>query len=141
MNEHESMWRRFKRLRHETEPSDHNSLMPQPGLPVRASFRLLHNDSIIGTLTEAEDGIWTFRYSEEFQKHPKFRTITEFPELGKIYVSSELWPFFMMRIPSLRQASIKATIEKENIDERDEAKLLKRFGRRTVANPFELVST
>jgi HipA-like protein len=103
-------------------------------------FSLCHKKSLIGTLL-FKDGRWVFQYSDQFKTHPTLRTITEFPDLSKTYESSELWPFFLMRIPSLRQTSIKEIVEREHIDEHDEVKLLKRFGRRTVANPFELVSS
>jgi HipA-like protein len=105
-----------------------------------AHFSLCHKETLIGTLA-LKGGRWTFRYSDEFKAHPTLRTITEFPDVSKTYVSSELWPFFLMRIPSLRQTSIKEIVEREHISEHDEAKLLQRFGRRTVANPFELVAS
>jgi HipA-like protein len=103
--------------------------------PIR--FSLLYDRTTIGELTY--DGReWTFVYTDAFRES-RLRPITEFPDETKVYKSAELWPFFLMRIPSLRRAYIKDIVSREHIDEADEALLLKRFGRRTVANPFELI--
>jgi hypothetical protein len=48
-------------------------------------------------------------------------------------------PFFATRIPSLKRAEVKEVIADESIDERDQIQLLRRFGKRTIANPFVLV--
>ena len=42
------------------------------------------------------------------------------------------------RIPGLKQPAIKEILEKESIDKENEAALLVRFGRKTIANPYEL---
>jgi HipA-like protein len=111
-----------------------NSPLPSRG-PIR--FHLFYEHMKIGELCYA-GGSWTFEYSDSFRKS-KLRTITEFPDRDKKYSSNELWPFFLMRIPSSRRDSIKRIMAKEQVDEHDEARLLDLFGRRTVANPFELI--
>jgi len=63
-----------------------------------------------------------------------------FPDVHKTYETSELWPFFKMRVPSLKQPSIRAIVGRERIDEHNQVELLRRFGRRTITNPFELIS-
>lgn len=102
-------------------------------------FVLRYRNVDIGWLS-LKDGEWTFRYADAFSRFPKsLRTITEFPDISKTYHSSDLWPFFAVRIPSLRQASVKKILESEQIDATDKARLLARFGRRAVSSPFELV--
>ena len=86
------------------------------------------------------DNKWTFRYTEEFKKAEDYRPLVDFPDINKVYESVELWPFFAMRIPSLKQAAIKQIIERDEIDEKDAAEMLQRFGRRSVANPYVLVA-
>jgi HipA-like protein len=98
-------------------------------------FLLTYNDLLVGTLT-AEKGRWEFKYSDEFKKNEELRPIVEFADVNKVYENQELWQFFASRIPSFEQAEIKAIIRRENIN--DEVSLLKRFGRRTINNPFEL---
>jgi hypothetical protein len=49
-----------------------------------------------------------------------------------------LWQFFAMRIPSLEQPEIEEILEREHIEELNSIRLLERFGKRTIANPFEL---
>ena len=62
------------------------------------------------------------------------------PDLDKVYKKETLWPFFLVRIPGLKQPAIKEIIEKENIDSQNEAALLKRFGKHSISNPYELIS-
>ena len=103
----------------------------------KVEFRLLHGKHLIGALTY-DDGIWIFRYSEEFKQRQDLRPIIQFPDKGRVYESDELWPFFGMRIPSLKQPGVEKVVESEHIDPTDRVELLKRFGRRTISNPYEL---
>lgn len=91
----------------------------------------------IGTLS-TNSGVWHFQYSESFKKQNTFNSIPGFPDLNKIYKSELLWPFFKTRIPGLGQPKVKAILNKEHIDEKNESALLKRFGRKTIANPYIL---
>ena len=103
-------------------------------------FGLFHDNLCIGTLSfDGEQ--WVFLYSSAFRKQKNLRPLIEFPNVEKIYQTDDLWPFFELRIPSLRQPSVASAIEAEQIDPNDEAALLKRFGRRTITNPFELVAS
>jgi len=103
---------------------------------VTATFLLKYDDLLIGTLT-AKDGLWQFEYSEEFAQSD-LRPIIEFPQVGETYQSRDLWQFFAMRIPSPEQPEVEEIIRREHIEEDDAVSLLKRFGGRTIANPFEL---
>lgn len=100
-------------------------------------FKLLLGDLEVGTLS-LKNGIWTFKYSDEFKKQNKIKPIPDFPNIDKVYTSEDLYPFFIQRIPGLGQQKVKETLRKEKIDEHNEAALLKRFGRLTITNPFEL---
>ena len=104
----------------------------------KAKFSLLVDGIVVGYLS-ANDGEWYFNYSEEFKKQNDYKLITGFSEIGKVYKSEELWPFFQIRIPGLKQPAVMETLEKEKIDKDDEVQLLKRFGQKTIANPYELV--
>jgi HipA-like protein len=104
---------------------------------VRAKFFLKYDDLLVGTLSVL-DGVWFFEYSDEFRQSNLLRPIVEFPDVGKTYESTELWQFFASRIPSPEQAEVEEILRREHIQEDDAVSLLKRFGRRTVANPFHL---
>ncbi len=82
--------------------------------------------------------MWYFEYADTFRKQPDVRPMTDFPNIDKVYTSDDLWPFFAVRIPGLGQPSVVRVLEKEQIDSGNEIELLKRFGKMTVANPFEL---
>lgn len=101
---------------------------------------LLKLDGIeIGTL-HCEHGEWVFSYSKEFKETYKdeYNRIIGFPELDKVYKGYNLWPFFKIRIPGLKQPAVKEILAKEKIDEHNEVALLRRFGRKTIANSYEL---
>jgi len=104
---------------------------------VRATFLLKFDDLLVGTLS-VRGGEWSFEYSDEFRKTDLLRPIVEFPDVHAKYTSKELWQFFASRIPSSEQTEVEKILQREHIEEDDAVTLLKRFGRRTVANPFHL---
>ena len=108
----------------------------QAPLGVRAEFHLTYDHLLVGTLS-VQDGVWRFKYSDEF-KRSDLRPLVEFPDVDQVYEREDLWQFFAMRIPSPEQPEVEEIIRQEHIDEGDAVSLLKRFGRRTIANPFQL---
>lgn len=81
---------------------------------------------------------WYFEYSEAFKKQTKVLPIMDFPNVDRKYVSTDLWPFFALRIPSAAQLAVQEFLRERHLDNADEVTMLKKFGRRSVANPFEL---
>lgn len=104
---------------------------------VQAEFLLFLDKLLVGKLSVVE-GRWQFKYSDEFKLKTELRPLVEFPDLDKVYENDELWQFFASRIPSTEQPDVEMVLEKENIAEDDVIALLKRFGKRTITNPFEL---
>jgi HipA-like protein len=102
-----------------------------------ATFLLKYKSLTVGTLSVNSE-VWTFEYSEEFQNQDDLRPILELPDVKKVHKSKDLWQFFAMRIPSLEQPAIGEILKNEHIEEGDAVKLLKRFGKRTIANPYDL---
>ncbi len=101
-------------------------------------FQLKFEEITIGEL-KFENGEWIFEYSNEFKNHKnEYNHIAGFSNLDRIYKSDELWPFFQSRIPGLKQPSVKEIIKKEHIDSSNKVELLKRFGKESINNPFEL---
>lgn len=96
----------------------------------------IHN-LIIGYLSFYNNE-FVFKYSKDFKNQNKYNKIIGFPNLNKIYKSKELFPFFVVRIPGLKQPVIKEIIEKENIDVNNKMELLKRFGYQCITNPYIL---
>lgn len=104
-----------------------------------AKFILKVDDLRIGIL-HCEKGEWYFKYTDEFKEHSdEYNRIVGFPDLNKIYTSETLWPFFQIRIPGLKQPAIQEILKKESIDKGNEVALLKRFGHKSISNPYELV--
>jgi len=103
------------------------------------NFTLKFKDLEIGYLT-VEEGMWVFRYSDEFKSQEKYARLTGFSDLSKVYKAKVLWPFFKIRIPGLKQPMIRDIIEEENLDASNEVQLLKRFGRESMSNPYILES-
>ncbi len=104
---------------------------------VQAVFSLFLGNLLVGKLSVI-DGHWQFVYSEEFKLRDDLRPLVEFPNLDKVYENQQLWQFFASRIPSMEQPDVELVLENENIAEDDVVALLKRFGKRTITNPFEL---
>jgi len=127
----------LKHLKKYLIPSTHRKMKVQGDR--EASFRLMLDNLEIGTL-DYNAGKWLYQYSDEFKSSAKIRPLAGFPELNKIYISEELWPFFTSRIPSLSRERVRKVIDEEGIKENDLLALLDRFGRRTITNPFELLS-
>jgi HipA-like protein len=92
---------------------------------------------LVGTLSVA-DSFLEFEYSSDFKKQDELRPLVDFPDIFKVYESKELWQFVVMRIPSPEQAEVEEILKREHIREDDAVSLLKRFGERTIANPFRL---
>ena len=103
-----------------------------------ASFVLSIDNIEVGIL-KCHSGKWSFKYSPPFKnKIHEYQKIIGFSDLEKLYQSNSLWPFFRTRIPGLKQPAIKEIIERENINKENELELLKRFGKKTITNPYIL---
>lgn len=100
-------------------------------------FQLTYKDLKVGTLC-LHSGTWTFKYSEEFKNQDQIKPLVDFPDVEREYCSDELQPFFAHRIPGLGQPKIQKIIKAEQIDAQNEAKLLERFGKVSITNPFQL---
>lgn len=104
---------------------------------VKAEFSLYLENLVVGTL-KVVDSKWQFEYSDEFKLKSDLRPIVEFPDLDKVYENEELWQFFASRIPSMEQPDVERAMLKDDIEDDDVIGLLRRFGKRTITNPFEL---
>jgi len=111
-----------------------------PAAESELCFRVFFNKLEIGALTRDLDE-WVFRYADEFRAQDKVKPIVDFPNVEKEYRNAQLWPFFLLRIPSPTQPAVRYHLEKHRLnqlEEVDEGTLLREFGRWSVANPFEL---
>lgn len=93
----------------------------------KATFSLKFKDIIIGKLW-LEYGICHFKYNNSYESNADFSTLIDFSNKQKRYKSEELWPFFVHRIPALKQPVIQEILKIEHIDPTDEVSLLRRFG-------------
>lgn len=100
-------------------------------------FELRYKELIIGTL-ELNEGKWIYKYSEAFKQQEKIKPLPDFPKLDKVYMNEELYPFFLIRIPSLKQPKVQKEIKENQLDSSNAVELLKHFGRKSIANPFDL---
>lgn len=103
-----------------------------------SAFRVVLGALEIGVLRADKDE-WFFTYSDEFRAQREIQPIVNFPTADREYRSQSLWPFFALRIPSLKQPAVREFIENMPADKVDEGLLLKEFGTRSIANPFRLV--
>lgn len=106
----------------------------------QAHFILKYKKLTIAYLSRLDDK-WVFQYSDEFKNQHKISILLNFPAKDQKYEASCLWPFFAHRIPGLGQPQIQKIIKDEKLNPKNEIELLRRFGRRSITNPFELVAT
>ena len=95
-------------------------------------FHLKYKDLNIGNLSFV-DGYWIFEYSENFKVQNRISPLINFPQKDKIYKSKDLWPFFASRVPSNAQL-----MNQLDGTETDLIAMLKKYGRHSITNPFEL---
>lgn len=101
-------------------------------------FLLKFENLLIGELSYKENE-WQFKYSDEFKEvKDKYNHIAGFSNLNKVYRNEDLWPFFQSRIPGLKQPAVKEILKLEHIDASNKFELLKRFGKESINNPYEL---
>jgi hypothetical protein len=108
----------------------------------RIVFRLIYKNDEIGTL-EFSGEKWFFAYSDWFKSQSVLEPFANFPDVNHEYVSNDLPPFFESRLPGTSQPQVEAflrLIEREKTINEGQKKvaLLKKFGRHTITNPFEL---
>lgn len=104
----------------------------------QATFELKIDNITVGRL-HCEHGVWEFKYTDEFKQHAtEYNRIVGFSDLDKVYQNETLWPFFQTRIPGLKQPAVQEILQKEKIDQANEVELLKRFGEKTISNPYRL---
>jgi HipA-like protein len=101
------------------------------------AFHLMYGSKLIGVLSY-ENKKWKFAYSYDFKADANVKPIMDFPDISKIYISEQLWPFFALRIPSLNQPYQIKKIRKAKIAKDDAVGLLKIFGSHTITNPYRL---
>lgn len=109
----------------------------------QAAFVLRYGSLEVGSL-RLRGGEWEFEYSSPFRAQVKEPTgvqpLLEFPDIHRTYKSTELWPFFLARIPSAAQPQVREEIARQGLDATSAAQLLKAFGERSIANPFLLLA-
>jgi HipA-like protein len=130
------MFKKIAKILWHTEGME-NRLVPDD---IQFQFVLSYSKLVIGHLS-VDQGKWTFEYTEDFKKQGEILPLSNFPNKGLVYSSEELWPFFASRIPSAAQLERKAKITFSEIQERNEVNLLRKYGQRTITNPFVLQAT
>lgn len=103
-----------------------------------ATFKVKIYQEVIGFLRADGQGGWEFQYTEAFSQQSKFMPLVDFPNKSKTYQSDVLWPFFLSRIPGLKQPGIQKILKDNQLSENDTVGLLKRFGRQSIQNPYLL---
>lgn len=97
-----------------------------------AAFNVYLGKLLVGTLRYS-DRMWYFSYSDEFKEQTRVLPLSNFLSKDKEYNARELWPIFASRIPSNAQLQINKKKPQEDI-----VTLLRKFGQRTITNPYEL---
>lgn len=116
----------FKLFWHDSEKTNLAAIEGSHG-----KFDLTLGKLLVGVLTYANEE-WTFAYSDDFKKQKEYSPLMNFPNVEKTYKSSQLWPFFVSRLPGNSQ------LKETNESEKDIISLLKKYGKHVITNPFVL---
>ncbi|HEU4346846.1 MAG TPA: HipA N-terminal domain-containing protein, partial [Actinoplanes sp.] len=81
----------------------------------------------VGALVQMDDGTYTFRYLRRAIDLPEFHPLASFPDLHRIYRSTELPPFFGNRVMSARRPDFAEHVRAMSLDIAD-------------ATPFEVLA-
>jgi len=122
-----SLYRRFNWLQNINEPSNTD----------KVSFELKLGSLHVGTLSR-EGQEWVFAYTEAFGRQRQVAPLVDFPMVGRVYRSEDLWPFFALRIPSTTQASVQAFLREQGETKARAVEMIQKFGRRSISNPLVL---
>ena len=128
---------RFRTLVRQLLRSTHEDAMTCADDPREGAFRLMLGNLHVGTL-ERRDHVWHFAYTDAFRARTDLRAIANFPDVARTYESETLWPFFALRIPNVDSEAVRRVAEHDRVDVTSEVEMLRRFGRKTIANPFAL---
>jgi HipA-like protein len=104
-----------------------------------ATFCLFFESLLIGTLT-LKAGVWEFGYSSDFKSQDKLLPLVNFPKKERVYQSTELFPFFALRIPGEGQLKAKG-LDIKSQEYSNPVNLLEMFGVKNIANPYVLEKT
>jgi hypothetical protein len=94
---------------------------------------------IVGQLSKNSQ--YEFSYGHEVKQAIKngFELLIPFEEIDKIYKSDTLFPTFSSRLPDRKRRGIERILEKYDLREFDEYKLLKRSGARLPIDSLEFI--
>lgn len=96
----------------------------------------------IGALSELSDGRYAFAYADDARAAADFYPLTQFPDLGRTYVSTRLPAFFVNRLMSRKRDSFPDYLRYLGIDSADldtPMELLARTGGPRETDTFHLV--
>lgn len=113
-------------LRRKAKPQDKNFVLV-----------LQYKETPIGRLW-LEGGEYCFQYDTAFES-TALNKLPDFPEIRKIYKSPVLFPFFEMRIPSLKRGDIVTELARVGLSaDATDMEMLSKFGGKTTSDPYVL---
>ena len=91
---------------------------------LRLYVRELDGDLILVGAVRREGAELVFEYDDSYVTRPDARPISAFPELGTVYRSHRLWPFFTVRMPPLDRQDVEVLEAVQRLDASDDLELL-----------------
>lgn len=98
---------------------------------------LKYEDKTIGRLS-FEDGSYNFNYDPNF-KATNLAPLVDFPDVDKAYRSPVLFPFFQVRIPSLKRGDLGEIVKRLHLENNPtDLEILSRLGAHSSSDPYVL---
>lgn len=91
----------------------------------------------VGSLRKDGDE-FVFSYSQVFAARNDIPSLPDFPDRTRTYRSSELWPFFLARLPPTNRPDVREVIESRGIEPANTLEVLGQLGKRAISSPYEL---
>lgn len=101
------------------------------------TVQLLFESVPVAELSYIPQGKYRFHYLKTFSEK-QLIPLAGFPDLGKVYESADLFPFFEERIPDIRRPEVREWIRQQGISESDKLALLDAVGRKGITDSFEM---
>lgn len=104
------------------------------------TLQILFRGTLVAKLSkEKREGrsIYTFQYLPAFREL-SLAPLPGIPYSEEVQRSTELWPFFIERIPDLRRPEISAWMRLKKLSEADDLRMLAELSSRAVTDPYEI---
>lgn len=103
---------------------------------------VINKSFVVGRLTKISDNEYTFEYDkDECKKLERFKPLTAFPNIEKVYTKDQLFATFTARIPPKQRVNIDEILKEYGLKEYDSFELLRKTGGIQPIDSFSFIES